>query len=525
MSRPTTNEQRGTASLMAVAAAALGWLLLAAMTVGRMRDDLTMTLHRDEAIAWTYANLPLGEIPGALEYDVNPPVYFMALHTWLTGGGSGEVFLRALSLVAMLAAAGVAFDAARRLGGARAGWLAGAFVLLAPGSLALAGLARPYAIAFLLGMIGLDAAIAMVRGARWPALAAFSVSGALLPLTHYWGGLLLLALLVALTATAVLRDRRDLLLRAVIATGIALVALAPWAPTLASQLGNGPLAAHRAPDLVALGMTLTRSAGGRGAAWVVGISLALALWAAWRSRRRDPEGERPPMDAGHLLLVTATLAAVAIVVLMWAVSQVRPLFTSNYAAVILAPLPVLIGVYLSRRWWSMVAVLVALALVAVPDFSRSAFGQTVDDGYARGPEAQIGASLAATTEPGDVVLTSPGRVLAVRYYLGDERDFVTPIGRVYEGRFDYRNRVERLDEVNPQIVAERLAGRPDGSRIALVHDVGPPIDHPYWIALDDAMDAILRELRASDQVEQVATWRLDDPYQWIGVSVFEVVSG
>ena len=111
MGRSTSIEQRSGASPMAVVAAAIGWLLLAVMTVGRMRDDLTTTLHRDEAIAWTYANLPLTEIPGALEFDVNPPVYFLALHTWLTGGGSGEVYLRGLSVVAMLVAAGVAFDA------------------------------------------------------------------------------------------------------------------------------------------------------------------------------------------------------------------------------------------------------------------------------------------------------------------------------------------------------------------------------------------------------------------------------
>lgn len=523
MSKAPSTEQRTSASPLVVVAAVLGWVLLAVITVGRMRDELTATLHRDEAIAWTYANLPLGEIPGALELDVNPPVYFMALHTWLTGGGSGEVFLRGLSVLAMLAAAGVAFDAARRLGGARAGWLASAFVVLAPGSLALAGLARPYAIAFLLGTIALDAAIAMVRGARWPAVAAFSVAAALLPLTHYWGGLLLVALLVALGTTAIVVHRRDLLLRAVIATGIALVALAPWASTLAAQLGNSPLAAHRVPDALALGTTLTRSAGGRATAWVVGIGLAVIVVSAWWRRHRQPPQEREPVDAGHLLLVTATLASVAIVVLMWTVSQVRPLFTSNYAFVVMAPLPVLVGVYLSRRWWSMVAVLAALALVAVPDFSRSALGQDAATREIRGPEAAVASSIDLATSPGDVVVTSPGRVLAVRYYLGGDRDYVTPIGRVYDGRFDYRDRVERLSEVDPAQVAGSLAGRPAGTRVAVVHDIGLPIDHPYWIALDDAMDGIMRTLRGSDRVEQVASWRLEEPYEWIGVTVFEVL--
>jgi len=523
VSHPASTQQRAPSGSLAVVAAVLGWVLLVAMTIGRMRNELTATLHRDEAIAWTYANLPLSEIPGALELDVNPPVYFMALHTWLTGGGSGEVFLRALSVVAMLAAAAVAFDAARRLGGPRAGWLASAFVLLGPATLALAGLARPYAIAFLLGTIALDAAIALVRGARWPALAVFSVAAALLPLTHYWGGLLLAALLVALTTTALVSGRRDLLLRALVATGIALVALVPWAPTLAAQLGNSPLAAHQVPDAMALGTTLTSAAGGVPTAWVVGIGLAAVLVSAASRRRREPPHARQPVDPGHLLLVTAALAATAIVVAMWTVSQVRPLFTANYAFVVMAPLPVLVGVYLSRRWWSMLAVLAALALVAVPDFSRSAFGQATVDRGIRGPEAAIASSVGVATSPGDVVVTSPGRVLAVRYYLGDDRDYVTPIGRVYDGRFDYRNRVERLSQIDPQLVADSLAGRPPGTRLAVVHDVGLPIDHPYWVALDDAMDGIMRTLRASERAEQVDSWRLDEPYQWIGVSVFEVL--
>ena len=129
MSTPTSTSS--TARPLVVAAAVLGWLLVVVMTAGRIRDELLATLHRDEAIAWTYANLPLTDIPQALTFDVNPPVYFLALHTWLAGGGDDAAFLRALSVLAVVASAAVAFDAARRLAGARAGWLASAFVLLA----------------------------------------------------------------------------------------------------------------------------------------------------------------------------------------------------------------------------------------------------------------------------------------------------------------------------------------------------------------------------------------------------------
>lgn len=516
--RPTPTGTAPTSALPVVAAIG-GWVVLLVVTAGRIRDEMAATLFRDEAIAWTYADLPLRDIPEALGWDVNPPVYFLTLHAWLSGG-TGDTYLRVLSVLAILAAAAVSFDAARRLGGARAGWLASAFVLLAPGSLALAGLARPYAIAFLLGTIALDAAIALVKDGRWPALAVFSVSGALLPLTHYWGGLLLGALLGALAVTALRTDRRWILTRTMVATGIVLVVFLPWAPTLASQLRNQPLAAHQVPDVWLLGRTLTQSAGGQVTAWVVVVGLAGTLALAWRRHRA---GEAEPVDPGRLLLVATMVIATAAVVLLWAVSQVRPLFTPNYAFIVMAPLGTLVGVYLSRRWWMVAAVLASLAFVAVPDLTRSAFADPVTEREVRGPEYAVANSLALTTEPGDVIVTSPGRVLAIRYYLGAERDYVTPIGRVYQGRFDYRDRVERLRSVDAALVADRLAQRPPGTRVAFVHDIGPPFDHPYWVALDDAMDEIGGELRGSDRLELISSAQLPGPHDGIAIEVFEVL--
>ena len=76
-------------------------------------------------------------------------------------------------------------------------------------------------------------------------------------------GLLLAAIMIGLAWTAWLTRRVDVLAHSVAATGLALLALLPWAPTLASQLGNSPLAAHQVPDAELLGVTLTLSAGGR----------------------------------------------------------------------------------------------------------------------------------------------------------------------------------------------------------------------------------------------------------------------
>jgi len=512
------------AAPIAVAAGAIGWLLLLALSAGRIRDELAATLHRDEAIAWTYASLPLRDIPDALTLDVNPPVYFLALHTWLSGGVSGETYLRVLSVLAILAAAAVSFDAARRLGGRRAGWLASAFVVLAPSTLALAGLARPYALAFLLAVIALDAAIVMVRGGSGWSVAVLGVSGALLPLTHYWGGLLLVSILLGVAVTALLTGRRWLLSRTVIATGIALVAAIPWVSTLLQQLGNHPLAAHQVPSVQLLGTTLTAGLGGRATSWVLAVVAALAVLALLRQWRQT--GVRPRVsaiaDPGRLFLVTTTMAAVAAVLVLWGISQVRPLFTPNYAFIVLAPVPILVGVWLSSRRWTMAAVIAALVVVALPDFTRSAFPSVPWVRESRGPEYRIALALERATAPGDVVVTSPGRVLAIRYYLGGDREYVTPIGRVTGGTFDFRDRVSRLQQTDAAAVAEELAQRPPGTRIAFVHDSGAPWDHPYWIELDRAMDAVGRRLVTAEEVTQVRDYRLPGPNDAIDLWVFEV---
>jgi hypothetical protein len=515
---------RSTLPLLPVLAAVAGWLLLLLLSAGRIRDQLAATLHRDEAIAWTYASLPVGDIPDALSWDVNPPVYFVTLSTWLSTGGGGETFLRALSVLAVLAAAAVAFDAARRVADTRAGWLASVFVLLAPATLALAGLARPYALAFLLGTIALDAAIALVRGAGPVAVVTLGVSGALLPLTHYWGGLLLVAIMLGLGVTAWRTGQRTLLTYALAATGIALVASAPWMPTLGEQLGSTPLAAHGHPTAEALGVTLTKAAGGRATAWVLGLIATIAVVMVLRRWRRT--GQRPGLPASlsdppRLFLLVTTAAVVAAVCLVWLVSQVRPLFSPNYAFLVLAPVPILVGVLLSRRVWTFVAVVLGLVAVSIPDVSSSAFA-TTPERATRGPEYAISQAVRYTTDPGDIVFTSPGRVLAIRYYVGPARVYLTPIGAVSGGIFDYRDRVTRLRETDPQEVAARLADRAPGTRILFVHDRGLPLPQVYWQELDRVMDRVGWALADDPTLERVYSGDLPSPYDYIDVEVYEV---
>jgi hypothetical protein len=169
-----------------------------------------------------------------------------------------------------------------------------------------------------------------------------------------------------------------------------------------------------------------------------------------------------------------------------------------------------------------VAVVVALLAVSIPDFSHSAFSDKPWERESRGPEYAIARSLQYTTGPGDVVLTSPGRVLAVRYYLGPDRQYFTPIGGVQRGLFDFRDRVTRLRQTDPAAVADRLAQQPAGTRVAFVTDAVPPRDQTYWIELDRVMDRIGWSLADDPRLELTYTGQLPNPYGDTEVFVYRV---
>jgi hypothetical protein len=479
--RPTPT---GTApsSALPVVAAIGGWVVLLVVTAGRIRDEITATLFRDEAIAWTYADLPLRDIPEALGWDVNPRCTSSRC-TPGSAAGTGDTYLRG--------AVGPGDARGRRCVVRRrpaTGWsprrVAGQRVRAAgprkprdwrdwPG---------PYAIAFLLGTIALDAAIALVQGRA--VAGAGGVQRGRGPAAPHpllgWAAAGGAARGARRRQPCVTRPARPAAANALVATGIALVgvpALGADAGRSARQLTpcGSPGARRRwllGTDAHAVGRWAGHRVGRRARA-------GRALVSAARRRRREPAQTRPsPSTPGHLLLVTGmVLAAVAVVVLLWTVSQVRPLFTPNYAFVVMAPLGTRAGrastcpddggrCRRARR---------PSHSSPLPDFSRSVFARspvTAAGPGARGmPSRQPWRSA---TEPGDVVVTSPGRVLAIRYYLGADRDYVTPIGRVYHGRFDYRNRVERLRSdrrrcSSPTVSPDGLPGprrgrSPDGIR-------------------------------------------------------------
>lgn len=199
-------------------------------------------LWLDEAQSVAFAQLPLGELHGALKTDGAPPLYYLLLHGWLSmfdvfGAGDSVWAARSLSMLASLGALPLAYLVGRRLGGTRRhGQIALLLFAANPWSVRYAGEARMYSLVVLLVLLGM---LAMDRLRRSPGpapvIAVGAMTGALL-LTHYWA-MFLVAVVGVIAVVGALRrpESRPQARRVLIGmTGGGLLFL-PWLPTMLYQ--------------------------------------------------------------------------------------------------------------------------------------------------------------------------------------------------------------------------------------------------------------------------------------------------
>jgi hypothetical protein len=109
-----------------------------------------------------------------------------------------------------------------------------------------------------------------------------------------------------------------------------------------------------------------------------------------------------------------------------------------------------------------------------------------------GPEKKsnvqdVAAQIAPTLEPGDTVIaTQPDQIPALRYYLGPQLAYATPLGPVRDPTvMDWRNALARLRAARPErTLVPLLDGLPDGRQVVLVRPIVRDADQDVapWIA-------------------------------------------
>jgi len=138
-------------------------------------------LWRDELASWSFASRPVTEMFSAARHTgATQLAYYLLLHVWIVAFGDSADAMRALSVLAMAAAAACVALVGRRLAGARAGLVAGLVFALVPSVSRFAQEVRFYALATLVATLAtllLLRALDRPSALRW---LAYAVSLALL---------------------------------------------------------------------------------------------------------------------------------------------------------------------------------------------------------------------------------------------------------------------------------------------------------------------------------------------------------
>ncbi|MGE5827815.1 MAG: glycosyltransferase family 39 protein [Micromonosporaceae bacterium] len=332
-------------------------------------------LWTDELATWGMATTPWHEFWPVLRYvDGVLAPYYVLMHAWVSVFGDSDIALRAPSLLAMAASAGLIGVIGARLGGRRTGLLAGVVFALLPSTSRFAAEARPYALTVLAACV---ATVLLMQAWQRPNLgwwAAYAAAIAVLGWLH-----VVALLLVVGHAWSVAAWKRAQWWRFLPAVAAGIAASAPI-------LIYGVRQRHQVAYIprIGLGTVLPYGQVVFGALLVAIVVVALALFSL------------------PLRFPTAvfTAWAVAPAAALGVVSLALPMFLPRYLIYTTPGWALLAGACLARlrpQW--RIATVAVLAVVAVP-----AQLQMRTPGGHEQATRQLAGVIAAASRPGDGVI-------------------------------------------------------------------------------------------------------------------------
>lgn len=246
---PALNQRARQRVMIPDAAIALGLFALALLV--RVHDLGRQSLWLDEATQVWSSTLPVRAILDLLRRsDTHPPLYYIALHGWLTAFGRSVIAVRSLSAGMGALAPPLLYTVGRALAGRRVAILAALLLVANPFHIWYSQETRAYA---MMATFALAATWLLLRwtglsrdGQRWGWGALLALVDALLLYTQSTTALLVAAQVVYVVVAPV--PRRSSPARARAATlpipllwpFVAALALwLPWVPTMVAQTGRG----------------------------------------------------------------------------------------------------------------------------------------------------------------------------------------------------------------------------------------------------------------------------------------------
>jgi uncharacterized membrane protein len=389
----------------------------------------------DEAITTGVSLHSLSAIPGVLRHDGNPPLYYMALHIWMSVFGSTETATHSLSLLFGVLTVPTGGWAAWSLFGRRAGIMAALLFAFNAWLTAYAQETRMYE---LMGLLGVLATAGFVHGfvyRRRRFLFLFGAALTLMLYTHSWGTFFFAGSAISLIPTFLASDdRRGLLRDAVITFATAGILYLPWLPTLIYQLAHTTAPWHYAP---LLGATVPSDLlGGERVdvvllvAGVIGLAPLLT-----RAHRRTPTW------SAMWALLTVPVAGL---VLARALSIVTTAWVARYFAPMLATLLLLAALACARaRVVGLVAIGLAVLFLANPSSFTPQYKSDMRD---------VGAEMGPLLHQGDlVVVGQPEQTTLAWYYLPAGLRYANTAGVVADPRYmNWVDALKRLKDTQPQ---------------------------------------------------------------------------
>ena len=469
------------------------WLLtIPALLLGFaifMQNLLETSLWADEG--WTIAAsaepTPLRVITEWVSIDVHPPLFFMELNLWRLFTGDTIFEMRYFSVLVSLLGVAVAYRLGKRYFGVRTGLLTALFIALHDLVRVLTQEVRHYPQQILLTTLALWAYWGFWQRPTRGRMIVFVLSGAAMLYTHYWGGLVLLAL-----GLHALITRREYLGRMVMGfVGIGLLYL-PWLPALVNQItlerpGGLPHALEN--SLTVYKVLAFQLIGIPELFWIV---LALVgTMAAFGSR---PPRWRPSPATLAPLLVVLLIPPLSILL-----NTTYPTLSFRSLAVVIPPLMLLAAHGLAQfRQRERLVVLTFILMFSL----TTASARPID----RAPWPQVANELALHSDDSDVILLELDTdEYAVAYYL---EQFGTPVDFAHSET----TRARHPDEYE-SFMAETLDDK-DGIWVAKLGWPGLPEEEdirPELVTRDWVITAPELDHYGIYIYRPILLWRLDRP--------------
>jgi mannosyltransferase len=499
-SRPLPNfEPRVPAWLQRIPMWAVMTFILVVLTAmsGYLRSRyLSGQFWMDEALSVGISSHSLTAIPGVLRHDGSPPLYYLALHVWMSIFGSTESRTHALSLLFGVLTVPLGAWAAWSLFGRWAAVIAAVLFALNPFITAYSQETRMYTLMTVLGLLATAGFIHGFVYRRRRYLILFAICQALMLYTHAWG--IFFGVGAAVAFIPVWRaspEPREVLKDGLLTFGAAAVLFLPWVPTLLYQATHTGSPWDTAPNFGAPVQISRNLMGGDRAtvALVLGSSLGLAglfSRSKWRSRE-------------SLAMWVMIILPIGTLGCGWVVSRFSPAWQYRYFAPIVGALLLLAALGLSR---SKGVGLIALVLTAVFWINPASFTPQY-----KSDMRDVSAELGPLMHKGDLVIVGqPEQVPLSWYYLPAGLRFANVLGPNKDPQsVNWVHALPRLQQARPASILNPLIdGLKPGQRVLFVRPLteGAQSWQASWTQLVRRRSAQWGALLAADPALRPIAW-------------------